>query len=174
MNSIGRESSAPPLVTIVGKSGSGKTTLVERLIHEFMEKGLRVGSIKHHLHDFEMDSPGKDSWRHKRAGAERTVISSPYKIGLVMDVDHDHTLDELIPFFSGMDMVLAEGYKGGSRPKVEIFRPEVHDKPICLEDPKLIAMVTDQDMELEVPRFGLDDIGGLSEFLINYFELPAL
>jgi molybdopterin-guanine dinucleotide biosynthesis protein B len=166
-----RDTVVPPLVSIVGKSGSGKTTLMERLIGEFTARGLRVGSIKHHLHDFEMDSPGKDSYRHKKAGAERTIISSPHKIGLVMDVDHDYRLDELISFFSGMDMVLAEGYKGGNSPKVEIFRPEVYDKPICLEDENLIAMMTDHDLDLEVPRFGLDDIEGLAEFLIGAFKL---
>jgi molybdopterin-guanine dinucleotide biosynthesis protein B len=161
----------PPLVSIVGKSGSGKTTLMERLIRELTARGLTVGSIKHHLHDFEMDSPGKDSYRHKQAGAGRAMISSPHKIGLVMDVDHDYTLDELVSFFSGMDIVLAEGYKGGTRPKVEIFRPEVYDTPICLDDQNLIAMVTDQDLNLNIPRFGLEDIGGLTDFILQFFKL---
>ena len=164
----------PPLVSIVGKSGSGKTTLVEKLIHELKDRGLRVGTIKHHLHAFEIDLPGKDSWRHKQAGAERTIISSPHRIGMVMDVDHDNTLDELVSFFPEMDIILAEGYKGGDRPKVEIFRPEVYDKPICLEDSNLIAMVTDHDMDLKVPLFGLDDIKGLTDFLERYFKLSKL
>ena len=165
------ESTAPPLVSIAGKSGSGKTTLMERLIRELRVQGLRVGSIKHHLHAFEMDQPGKDSWRHKQAGAERSVISSPHRIGLVMDVDHDYTFDELLTFFSGMDIVLSEGYKGGERPKIEVFRPEVYASPICLDDASLIAMVSDRDMDLKVPRFGLDDITGLTDFLINQFGL---
>ena len=165
------KSKGPQLVSIVGKSGTGKTTLVERLVPELRKRGLRIGTVKHHLHAFEMDSPGKDSWRHKQAGAERAIISSPSRIGIVMDVDHDHSLDELIPFFSGLDIVLAEGYKGGDRPKVEIFRPEVHAEPLCLEDSNLIAMVTDQDMDLQVPLFGLDDISDLTDFLVKYFDL---
>ena len=90
-----------------------------------------------------------------------------------MDVDHDFELDELAHFFVGIDIVLAEGYKGGTRPKVEIFRPEVYDKPICLDDENLIAMVTDETFDLNVPRFGLNDIQGLSDFLISRFELPV-
>ena len=166
------KSKKPQLVSIVGKSGTGKTTLVERLVPELRKRGLRIGTVKHHLHAFEMDSPGKDSWRHKQAGAERSIISSPHRIGLVMDVDHDYSFDELIPFFSGMDIVLAEGYKGGNGPKVEIFRPEVHAETLCLEDPNLIAMVTDQEMEdLQVPIFGLDNIKDLTDFIIRAFKL---
>ena len=165
------QSAAPPLISIVGKSGSGKTTLMEKLIRALRAKGLRVGSIKHHLHAFEMDRPGKDSWRHKQAGAERSVISSPHRIGLVMDVDHDYTFEELLTFFSGMDIVLSEGYKGGDRPKIEVFRPEVYASPICLDDASLIAMVSDRDMDLKVPRFGLDDIAGLTDFIIRTFKL---
>lgn len=167
----GEDSGLPPILSIVGKSGSGKTSLMERLIREFAARGLHVGSIKHHLHDFEMDSPGKDSYRHKQAGAERAVISSPHKIGLVMDVDHDYTLDELSSFFSGMDIVLAEGYKGGDGPKIEIFRPEVHDRPVCLNDEHLIAMVTDHNPGPKAPRFGLEDTRGLTDFIIRFFEL---
>jgi molybdopterin-guanine dinucleotide biosynthesis adapter protein len=170
---LDRNGSEPPVISIVGKSGSGKTTLMVNLIEELSEKGLRIGSIKHHLHNFEMDSPGKDSWRHKQAGAERSMVASPSRIGLTMDVDHDFELDELLHFFAGMDIVLAEGYKGGTRPKVEIFRSEVYDKPICLDDENLIAMVTDEGFDLNVPRFGLNDIQGLSDFLISRFDLQV-
>ena len=170
MKPIEKEAKAPPFVSIVGRSGSGKTTLVEKLIPELKKHGLRVGTIKHHLRDFEVDYPGKDSWRHKRAGAEKTIISSPYRVGVVMDVDHDHTFEELIIFLSGVDIVISEGYKGGDRPKVEIYRPEVHDKPLCLEDQNLIAIMTDTDLDLGVPRFALNDVRGLTDFLINYFK----
>ena len=130
-----------------------------------------IGSIKHHMHSFEMDSPGKDSWRHKQAGAERSMVASPNRIGLTMDVDRDLDLDELISYFEGMDVVLAEGYKGGARPKVEVFRSEVYDNPICLDDENLIAVVTDDNLDVKVPRFRLNDIKGLSDFLINRFKL---
>lgn len=168
---MSRSEHTPPVVSIVGKSGTGKTTLMERLIRELTARGLRVGSIKHHLHDFELDTPGKDSYRHKQAGAERAMIASPHKIGLVMDVDHDYAPDELVSFFSGTDMVLAEGYKGAAGPKIEIFRPEVHAEPVCLDDEHLIAMVTDRDPGLNVPRFGLEDIKGIVDFIIDSFNL---
>ena len=164
-------STMPPSVAVVGSSGSGKTTIIERLIPELKSLGLRVGTIKHHLHDFDIDSPGKDSWRHKQAGSERTIISSPHRIGLVMDVDHDYTLDELAAFFSGMDIIVAEGYKRENKPKIEIFRAEVHSQPICLDDENLIALVTEADLESSVPRFSTSDIRELARFLVTHFNL---
>lgn len=161
----------PPIVSVVGKSGSGKTTLLEKLIPELKERGLRIGTIKHDVHGFEMDHPGKDSWRHKKAGSSRTLISSPQRIGMVMDADHDHSLDELLTFMSGMDIVLSEGYKREQKPKVEIYRREVHDSPLCEADENLIALVTDSDRDLGVPRFATGDAGGLADFLIGHFKL---
>ena len=161
----------PEIVSIVGKSGSGKTTLLEKLIPELKRVGLRVGTIKHDVHGFEMDHPGKDSWRHKKAGSVITIISSPQRIGMVMDVDHDHTLDELALFFSGVDLILTEGYKGATKPKIEIFRRETHAEPLCLNDSNLIALMTNADVDLGVPRFALDDIEGLAQFLTRHFGL---
>ncbi len=161
----------PPIVSIVGKSGSGKTTLMEKLIPELRRMGLSVGTIKHDVHGFEIDHPGKDSWRHKQAGSLITIISSPKRIGMVMDVDHDHALDELVSFFSGVDIILTEGYKGEQKPKVEIFRREVHTEPLCLNDSNLIAMMTNEDVDLGVPRLATDDIWGLADFLVKHFRL---
>ena len=160
-----------PVVCIVGKSGSGKTTLMEKLIPELNRMGLQVGSIKHDVHGFEMDEPGKDSWRHKKAGSKTSMISSPQRIGMVMDVDHDHSLDELALFFPGLDIILAEGYKTGGKPKVEIFRREVHSQPLCRNDETLIALMTDTNVDLGVPRFTTDDVRGVAVFLAERFEL---
>jgi molybdopterin-guanine dinucleotide biosynthesis protein B len=162
---------AAPVVCIVGKSGSGKTTLMEKLIPELNRMGLQVGSIKHDVHGFEMDQPGKDSWRHKQAGSKTSIISSPQRIGMVMDVDHDHSLDELALFFPGVDIILAEGYKKRDKPKVEIFRREVHSQPLCQNDKTLVAMMTDTNVDLGVPRFPTHDIRGLALFLAERFEL---
>lgn len=161
----------PPIISVVGRSGSGKTTLMEKLITELRGRGLRVGTIKHHKGAFEMDSPGKDSWRHKQAGAVTTLITSPSGIGMVMDVDHDYSPEELTQFFPGVDVILCEGFKRGQRPKVEIFRPEIHEKPFCLEDKHLTALVSDAELDLGVPRFPLADIEGLTEFLLKHFKL---
>ena len=165
----------PPIISIVGFSGSGKTTLLEKLIPELTRRGIRVGTIKHHLHDFDMDKPGKDSWRHKQAGAAVTIISTPSQIGMSMDVDHDHKPQELAPFFAGVDIVLAEGYKRENNAKLEVFRPEVHEKPLLKDDEHLMALISDAPIDIGVPRFLTDDIEGLADFLINGYKLvPAV
>ena len=158
-----------PIVCIVGYSGSGKTTLLEKLIPILRKRGYKVGTVKHDVHGFEMDKPGKDSWRHKQAGAQATIISSSSKIGMVMDVDHDYTLDQLKQFFPGVDIILTEGYKREKKPKVEIYHDTSGEDPLCKSDPNLVAMVTEANVDLEVPRFHPDDVEGLAEFLIDRF-----
>ena len=167
------EMNHPPIISVVGFSGAGKTTLMEKLIGELTHRGYRVGSIKHDVHGFEMDKPGKDSWRHKQAGACTTLISSPYQIGMVMDVDHDHHPDELKKFFTNVNVILTEGYKQQRRPKVEIFRSEIHDEPLCNNDDNIVAIMSDIPVNIKVPRFSLDDIRGLVDFLVNQFDLAS-
>lgn len=164
-------STPPPVVSVVGFSGSGKTTLLEKLINEFKRRGYFVGTLKHDVHGFEMDRPGKDSWRHKRAGASTTIISSPSQIGMVMDVDHDHRPEELMPLLSNMDIVLTEGYKKENLPKLEVFRSRVHTAPLFKGDKTLLALVSDDPIYLGVPRFSLDDGDGITELLIRHFNL---
>ena len=167
------EMNHPPIISVVGFSGAGKTTLMEKLIGELTHRGYRVGSIKHDVHGFEMDKPGKDSWRHKQAGACTTLISSPYQIGMVMDVDHDHHPDELKKFFTNVNVILTEGYKQQRRPKVEIFRSEIHDEPLCNNDDNIVAIMSDIPVNIKVPRFSLNDIRGLVDFLVNQFDLAS-
>jgi len=167
------KSIAPPIVTIVGNSGSGKTTLLEKLIAELSERGLKIGSIKHDVHGFEMDKPGKDSWRHKKAGAVTTIITSPRQIGMVKDVGHDHTPDELASFFPETDLILCEGFKRQPLPKMEIFRPEIHSTPLCTDDKHLLAFISDApEYGQKAPRcFGLNAIQEIAAFLIAHFNL---
>ena len=164
----------PPFVSIVGNSGAGKTTFLEKLIPELIGRGLRVGTIKHDVHGFEMDKPGKDSWRHKHAGATTTVISSPYQIGMVMDVEHDHKPDELLSYFNGMDIILTEGYKRGDHPKIDIFRTEIVNEPLCKNDKSLLALITDSEVGLDVPTFSFGAIKEVADFLIKHFNLVRL
>ena len=165
------ERTDPPIISMVGFSGAGKTTLLERLISELTQRGFRVGTVKHDAHGFEMDKPGKDSWRHKQAGASITVVSSPQKIGMVMDVDHEYRPHEFGPFFRDMDIVLTEGYKREHMPKLEVFRPKANEGPFCKNDENLAALISDVPVDLGVPRFSLDDIKGLADFLITSFGL---
>jgi len=159
------------MVCIVGKSNSGKTTLIEKLLPELARLSLAVGTIKHDVHGFDIDIPGKDSWRHRQAGSLRTIISSPAKLALIRDTDHDLNLDELAGYFQGMDIILTEGYKRENKPKVEIYRPEAHASPLCQGDENLIALVTDAQVDLGVPRFGLEDAAGLAVFIKERFNL---
>jgi molybdopterin-guanine dinucleotide biosynthesis adapter protein len=161
----------PPVVALIGHSGSGKTTFLEKLIPELTRRGLKVGSIKHDVHGFEMDKPGKDSWRHKHAGASTTIISSPYQIGMVMDVEYDHQPDELLSLFNGMDIVLTEGYKRSRVPKLEIFRADTTPEPLCRNDEDLIALITDAHIDLKVPVFSTTAVKKVADFLIEQFHL---
>ena len=161
----------PPIVCIVGFSGSGKTTLTVGLIDALKQRGLFVGTIKHDVHGFEMDRPGKDSWRHKQAGASTTIISSPSQIGMVRDVDHDHHPLELVPLLCGMDIVLVEGFKRADLPKIEVFRSENGKPPACRNDRNLLAVVSDAKLDWRVPRYAANDYDGLAEFIIREFKL---
>lgn len=163
----------PPVVSIVGYSGSGKTTLIEKLISALKQRGFRVGTIKHDVHGFEMDRPGKDSWRHKQAGAFKTIITSPKQIGMVMDADHDHHPLELLPLMAGMDIVIAEGFKRANLPKIEVFRPENKKPPACRGDRNLIGVVSNASLGWGIPRYTTDDIKILAEVIVQKFGLVA-
>ncbi|MBE9520643.1 MAG: molybdopterin-guanine dinucleotide biosynthesis protein B, partial [Proteobacteria bacterium] len=121
----------PPVVAIIGKKNCGKTTLIEKLIPELIDLGYRVGTIKHHHGAIiSMDQPGKDTWRHKQAGAHAVVLSSPTGLGMIRDTPREIPVPELVDlYFSDVDLVLTEGYKKESLPKVEIFRSAVHAEP---------------------------------------------
>ncbi len=158
----------PPMISIVGKSGSGKTTLIEKLIPELKRRGFRIGTVKHTSHEFEMDKKGKDSTRHKAAGADTTIIAARNRIGMVKDMACE-SLDSLMVFFDSVDLVITEGYKREKKPKIEIYRPSVHSAPLYAEDKEIIALVTDADLPVEIPRFGLEDIPSLADFIEGRF-----
>jgi len=162
----------PPIVSIVGFSGSGKTTILEKLVSVLTADGVKVAIIKHDVHGFQMDKPGKDTWRHKQAGAVATIISSSAQVGMVMDVDHEHTPAELANFLGFADLVITEGYKHGPHPKLEVFRPEATGDiaPVCQNDPKLLALISDEKVAMDVPVFGTAQIVEVAAFLKNYLE----
>ena len=168
-----KEKTTPPIVSIIGNSGSGKTTFLERLIPEIKRRGLKVGTIKHDVHGFEMDKPGKDTWRHKQAGAVGTIISSSRMIGMVLDADHDHTPHELASLLGPVGLIIVEGYKKGSHAKIEIFRPHAtgDSAPLRLDDPQLIAIISDAPLTVDCPVFGTHDIGSVATFLRDHFTL---
>lgn len=156
-------------ISIVGKQNSGKTTLIEKLIKELKKRGYRVGTIKHNIHGFEIDYRGKDSYRHKMAGASSVVISSSKQLALVKEIDNELTIDEIKKaYLSDMDIVICEGYKKEKKPKIEIFRKEAgHRELLCRNDKDLIALVVnDYSKGVDnVPIFDIDDILGLANFI---------
>ena len=161
----------PPVVSIVGKSRSGKTIVVERLIRELRSRAYRIATIKHAPQGASFDEPGKDSWRHIEAGSETVVVSSPNNIVLVKPVSEDASVEELVRLLGeDYDIILAEGFKQGSAPKIEVHRKEVG---VPLRDiKKLIAIVTDEPLETKVRQFSFEDSKGLADLLERGFIKP--
>lgn len=163
---------APPVISIVSKKQSGKTTLLEKLIPELRERGYRVGTVKHDTHGFEIDHEGKDTWRHKQSGAATVVISSPWKLSVIKDVEQELQLDDIVAtYFGDRDLVLTEGYKRASKPQVEVFRSDAHKQPLHVkgETNSLIAVMSDVPVDLGVPNLSINDISGLADLIVERF-----
>jgi molybdopterin-guanine dinucleotide biosynthesis protein B len=161
----------PPVVSIVGKSKSGKTTLIEKLVQELKSRGYRVATIKHIPQGVNFDEPGKDSWRHIQAGSEATALSSPDKIVLVKPVAQEATIDEVAGLLGeDYNIILAEGFKRGGAPKIEVHRK---DGGALIEGlKKLIAIVTDEPLESRARQFSPEDTGALADLLEKGFIKP--
>lgn len=160
-----------PIVSVVGKSDTGKTTLLEKIVKTLTSRGYRIATIKHDAHSFEIDHEGKDSWRHKQAGAAMTIISSPAKLALVADTDHDYSLAELRQtFVRGVDLILTEGYKREEHPKIEVYRSDHYPEMLCKHDDNLVAIAGDPSNPPEgVPVFDLSDPEAICDFLEERF-----
>ena len=159
-----------PIVSIVGKSDAGKTTLIEKLILELVRRGYRVATVKHDVHGFDVDREGKDSWRHKQAGAHTVVISSPEKLALIRDVDHDADLAEVRDkYIQDVDLILTEGFKRNNQPKIEVFRKEKHQELLCKKEDNLLAVASNQPLDVGVPCFDIDDARGLVDLIEEKF-----
>ena len=157
-----------------GWSGSGKTTLVEKLIPEFTARGLRVSVIKHAHHGFDLDKPGKDSWRHREAGATQVLMLSNDRWVLMHELrgDPEPDLAAQLAIMSPCDLVLVEGFKSVHIPKIEIHRP-AHGRPLLYPDnPAVIAVATDAAPDalpgLPLPRLDLNDPAAVADFILRH------
>lgn len=160
-----------PIISVVGNSGVGKTTFLEKLVREMKSRGYRLATIKHDVHSFEIDRPGKDSWRLTQAGSDIVILSSPTRLALLEEVTDDRSLDDLVTMVEDrVDFVLTEGYRGAAALKIEVSR-RAYSPDLTAAVGDLIAIVTDQPFDLERPQFGLDDAAGVAELLEKQFAL---
>jgi molybdopterin-guanine dinucleotide biosynthesis protein MobB len=160
-------------LSFVAKSGTGKTTLLEKVIGELKGRGYRIGVIKHDAHRFDIDHPGKDSYRLAAAGADTMLISSPEKLAMVKKHQESPPIEELIAtYFQDVDIVLTEGFKKSGMPKVELHRKERSETLLCRGenyDPTLIAVASDEPLELDVPVLDLNDPAEVAQFIVERF-----
>lgn len=161
------------VVAFVAKSGTGKTTMLEKVIRELKIRGYRVGAIKHDAHRFDIDKPGKDSHRITAAGTDTMLICSPEKLALVKQHAVAPSVEELLEtYFQDVDIVLTEGFKKSSLPKIELHRRERSATLICRGeeyDPSLIAVASDERLELDVPLLDLNDAEEVAGFIETRF-----
>ena len=161
-------------ISFVAKSGTGKTTLLEQVIVELKRRGRRLGVIKHDAHRFDIDHPGKDSYRLTAAGADTMLICSAEKLALVKRHDAVPSVEELIAtYFADVEFVLTEGFKKSALPKIEVHRRERSATLLCRgaeHDPTLIAVASDEALQLDVPVLDINDPLAVADFVEDYLR----
>lgn len=155
-----------PVFSVVSrKSKMGKTTIICKIIEELKNRGYRVATIKHHWGDFEIDYPGKDSWKHREAGADTVIVSSPSKLAIIEKVEEKYELDSIIDKIKNVDIIITEGYKDENKPKMEVIRKEFSQELICKEN-ELFGIITDFTIESSIPQFNFSQV----EEIVNLIE----
>lgn len=164
---------AMKVIGIAGFSGSGKTTLIEKVIPELVKGGLRVSLIKHAHHDFDVDHPGKDSYRHRMAGCTEVLVSSPKRWALMHELRGaaEPPLQEQLKQFAPCDVVIVEGYKNQPIPKVEVHRKAARAPFLYPEDSNVVAIATDEPLDVPLPQIDLDDPEAVARFIVHYLGL---
>ena len=158
------------LFGIAGWSGSGKTTLLTRLIPELAARDVTVSTFKHAHHEFDIDLPGKDSYEHRRAGAREVMVSSANRWAIVHELrgDEEPPLEALLAKMGPVDLVLVEGFKHEGHEKLEVFRPSVGKPPLYPDDPRIVAVASDETIPgLRLPRLDLDDVAAIADFVLE-------
>ncbi len=160
---------------VTGWKNSGKTGLMERLITEFTARGLTVSSIKHAHHSFDIDHPGRDSYRHRDAGARQVLLASRNRWALMHELrDEDEpSLGDLLEQLSPVDLVLIEGYKRDRHPKIEAHRKETGQPLIAPEDETIVAVASDTSVAIDRPVLDLNDTAAIANFIAQHLELDV-
>jgi molybdopterin-guanine dinucleotide biosynthesis protein B len=156
-----------------GWSGSGKTTLIEKLIPLFVQRGLKVSLVKHAHHSFDVDQPGKDSYRHRHAGCSEVLVTSSKRWVLMHELRGaaEPEFRELVQLVSPCDLLLVEGFKREKLPKLEIYRAAVGESLLHPEDPDIVAVASDRRIETRLPQLDLDDAPGIASFILKHLGL---
>lgn len=164
----------PPVFGIAGFKNAGKTTLLAALVRELTARGFRVGSIKHAHHAFDIDHPGKDSWRHREAGAREVVVVSGQRLAHLQELDGPPpVLDELLARFGNVDLVLAEGYKASPHRKLEVRRRAAPGPTVGDAAAGVVAVAADYPLpDAAVPVLPLDDVPAIADFIVDTLGLP--
>ncbi len=156
---------------LAGWSGSGKTTLMTALIPEFVSRGITVSTIKHAHHSFDIDKPGKDSWRHRQAGAREVMVASGQRWALMHELRGaaEPSLDELLERMAPVDLVIVEGFKHHDHPKIEVYRHALGKPLLHPDDPFVVAIASDQRLaEFSRPWLPLSDASAIADFILRH------
>ena len=155
------------VIGLAGWSGAGKTTLLANVIPHLVASGVRVSTIKHAHHDFDIDVPGKDSWRHRQAGASEVLVSSGRRWALMHELRAapEPRLSELLSKLANVDLVLVEGFRSGFHPRIEVYRADNNQPLMFPNDPGIVGLVSDARVETKLPTASLDDIPAIARLL---------
>jgi molybdopterin-guanine dinucleotide biosynthesis protein B len=167
----------PKVLGLAGWSGSGKTTLMTRLLPLLVARGLRVATLKHAHHDFDVDVPGKDSHEHRRAGASEVIVSSARRWAQVHELrdEPEPSLADLLQRVSPCDLILVEGFKRDLHPKLEVYRPAVGKPPLFPTDPGIVAVASDSAPVVPGPRWiALDDTAAVAACILELAQPLAI
>jgi molybdopterin-guanine dinucleotide biosynthesis protein B len=156
-----------------GWSGSGKTTLIEKLIPRFVKRGLRVSLIKHAHHTFDVDQPGKDSWRHRHAGASEVLVTSSRRWVLMHELrgTQEPAFEDQVKRLSPCDLLIVEGFKHAPIPKLEVWRATTGEGMLHPQDPHIVAVASDERIETKLPLLDLNDDAGIAGFIVKHLKL---
>jgi len=164
-----------PIFGVIGWKNSGKTTLMARLLEEFTRRGYGVSAIKHAHHSFDIDHPGRDSYKFREAGARQVALVSPKRWALMHELRDEEKpdFDEILTHIGPCDLVLVEGYKGGPHPKIEARSTRsLTQQPLSGDDPQILAVASDGEMDTgALPGFDINDIAGIADFIVGHLDL---
>jgi molybdopterin-guanine dinucleotide biosynthesis adapter protein len=163
------------IIGLAGWSGSGKTTLLTAVIPELAARGLAVSTIKHAHHEFDIDRPGKDSWRHRQAGARQVMVASARRWALMHELRGagEPTLEELVARMSPVDVVLVEGFKRHPHPKIEVHRPALGKPLLYPDDPDVVAIAADEPLAAPIPLLPLGDPAAVADFISDHLGVGS-